>query len=87
MSRRYLVITELFLLTKGGTAVLHEQTGLRVDGANTEAVAQALMRLLRDDHLRAGLSEAAQARAHAELGWEKVAEKTANLRLINSEEV
>ena len=87
MSRRYLVITELFLPTKGGTAVLHEQTGLRVDGADGEAVAQALMRLLRDDHLRVGLAETAKARAHAELGWEKVAEKTADPLLFHGEEV
>jgi phosphatidyl-myo-inositol dimannoside synthase len=70
-----------------GAAVLHEQTGLRVDGADGEAVAQALIRFFKDDHLRAALAEAARARAHAELGWERVAEKTSNLRLINSEEV
>ena len=63
-----------------GAAVLHERTGLRVEGTHGEAVVQALTRLLRDDHLRAGLAEAAQARAQAELGWESVAAKTANLQ-------
>jgi phosphatidylinositol alpha-1,6-mannosyltransferase len=70
-----------------GAAVLHEQTGLRVDGADVEAVAQALTRLLWDDQLRAGLAEAACARAHTELGWERVAEKTADLLSTNKEEV
>ncbi len=62
-----------------GAAVLHEQTGLRVDGADSDAVSQALARLLSDDDLRQRLADAAKARAHRELGWESVAECTRGL--------
>ena len=62
-----------------GAAVLHEQTGLRVDGGDSESVTRALAQMLSDDELRQRLAEAAKARAHAALGWEKVAEKTADL--------
>ena len=41
MNGRYPVITELFLPTRGGTALLHEQTGLCVEGSEIEIVAQA----------------------------------------------
>jgi len=70
-----------------GAAVLHEKTGLRVDGADSESVTRALARLLSDDDLRQRLAEAAMARVHTQLGWERVAEKTANLRLVNGEGV
>ncbi len=62
-----------------GAAVLHEQTGLRVDGADNESVTCALARMLSDDSLRQRLAESAKARAHRELGWERVAEFTAGL--------
>jgi phosphatidylinositol alpha-1,6-mannosyltransferase len=59
-----------------GAAVLHEETGLRVNGADGAAVARALERLLDDDALRRRLAAAARARAEADLGWERVAAKT-----------
>lgn len=62
-----------------GAAVLDEQTGLRVDGADAAAVAQALARLLGDEELRRRLAEAGRLRAESELAWERVAEKTAML--------
>ena len=67
--------------------MLHEQTGLRVDGANSDAVSQALALMLSDDEMRHHLAETAEARARAEMGWEAVAEKTANLLLTDREEV
>jgi len=65
-----------------GAAVLHEQTGLRVDGADGKAVARELGRLLSDDDLRRRLAQAANARAVAELGWEEVAERTTVLHHV-----
>ena len=62
-----------------GAAVLHEETGLRVDGDDQEAVMHALDRLLGDDELRQRLARAARLRAESELSWERVAERTAAL--------
>jgi phosphatidylinositol alpha-1,6-mannosyltransferase len=62
-----------------GAAVLHEETGLRVDGDDQEAVMHALARLLGDDELRQRLARAARLRAESELSWERVAERTAVL--------
>ena len=62
-----------------GAAVLHEQTGLRVDGADSEAVTQGLLRLLSDDELRQRVSEGARVRAHRELGWDRIANRTQGL--------
>jgi phosphatidylinositol alpha-1,6-mannosyltransferase len=62
-----------------GAAVLHEQTGLRVDGADGDAVARALTRLLGDDGLRQRMAAAARERAKSEMGWERVAMKTGRL--------
>jgi phosphatidylinositol alpha-1,6-mannosyltransferase len=62
-----------------GAAVLDGETGLRVDGADPQAVAAALLRLLGDEPLRRRLSEAGRRRAEGELAWERVAEKTAAL--------
>ncbi|RLQ20764.1 glycosyltransferase [Seongchinamella sediminis] len=62
-----------------GAAVIHEQTGLRVDGGESEEVTRALARLLDDDGLRLRLAEVAQHRACSELGWDRVAELTQGL--------
>lgn len=64
-----------------GAAVLHEKTGLRVPGDDLNAIENALIRLLEDDQLRSKLAGAACTRAHAELGWTSVAERTSGLRL------
>jgi phosphatidyl-myo-inositol dimannoside synthase len=62
-----------------GAAVLDEETGLRVEGADTTAVTQALARLLGNDDLRHRLADAGRRRAERELAWERVAGKTAAL--------
>jgi phosphatidylinositol alpha-1,6-mannosyltransferase len=62
-----------------GAAVIDEVTGLRVDGADEDAVTRALARLLGDEALRLRLAEAARLRAETDLAWERVAEKTATL--------
>lgn len=67
--------------TDGGTgsAVLNEETGLRVDGKDLAAVTQGLHRLVTDAALRSRLAAAAQARAHECFSWEAVAEATRTL--------
>src|ERR1051326_1313289 len=55
----------------GGTAdaVLHEQTGLVVDGANDRAVETAIFRLLADFAERERMGTAAHRRFWAEFAW------------------
>lgn len=62
----------------GGTAsaVLHEQTGLRVDGAETAAVVNGLRRLLVYDEQAAAWGDAGLRRVQERFAWEKVAEAT-----------
>lgn len=62
-----------------GSAVLHNQTGVRVDGASVMAIESALRALLTDTVLRTRLAEAAYARALALFGWDRVAESTRRL--------
>ena len=62
-----------------GAAVIDGVTGLRVDGASTEAVANALGRLLADSDLARRLGEQGHARALREFSWPRVAEKTRQL--------
>lgn len=62
-----------------GSAVLHEETGLRVDGTSVEAVAEGLRRLATDPAARAAWGARALERAHREFAWERVAEKTLQL--------
>lgn len=64
-----------------GSAVLHRQTGLRVDGASLDAVVDALRELLTQDALRQRLAEAARQRVLAEFSWTRVADKTRRLHL------
>lgn len=63
---------------KGGTgdAVIHEKTGLRIDGASVDAVATALRRMLGDATIRSQLGKAALERAHGTFGWDTVAKRT-----------
>ncbi|HQS98951.1 MAG: glycosyl transferase [Hydrogenophilales bacterium 16-64-46] len=64
-----------------GSAVLHRQTGLRVDGTSLDAVVEALRELLTQDALRKRLAEAARQRVLAEFSWMRVADKTRRLHL------
>jgi len=63
-----------------GAAVIDGVTGLRIDGASTEAVADALGRLLADPVLARELGEHGYARALRDFSWERVAEKTRSLQ-------
>lgn len=63
-----------------GSAVLHNQTGLRVDGNDIEAVADGLRQLLQQPELAATLGQAAFQRVGQEFSWERVAEKTRQLK-------
>jgi phosphatidylinositol alpha-1,6-mannosyltransferase len=68
-----------------GSAVAHERTGLRVDGASSTHIAEALMRILSDIELCATMGAAAQARAENEFSWELIAEKTQHIFPYRSE--
>ena len=62
-----------------GAAVIDGVTGLRVDGASTEAVAEALGRLLGDPVLSRELGEQGHRRALRDFSWQRVADKTRQL--------
>jgi phosphatidylinositol alpha-1,6-mannosyltransferase len=64
--------------TDGGTgsAVLHGETGLRVDGKTFEAVVDGLRRLLDDNGLRNRLGAAGLQRVAEQFAWEQVARAT-----------
>ena len=64
-----------------GSAVIDGVTGLRVDGASVEAVAEGLGRILGDPTLGARLGQNGQRRATSEFSWEQVAEGTRQLHL------
>ena len=64
-----------------GSAVLHNQTGLRVDGNDIQAVADGLRHLLQQPELTATLGQAALQRVEQEFAWERVAEKTRQLKI------
>lgn len=59
-----------------GSAVLHDVTGLRVDGRSLDAVASGLSRLVQDADLQARLGAAGRARVGADFSWDAVASKT-----------
>lgn len=62
-----------------GSAVLHEETGLRVCGESVNAIHAALHRLLTDVVLRTRLETAARVRARDAFSWEMVAQRTRSL--------
>jgi phosphatidyl-myo-inositol dimannoside synthase len=64
----------------GGTAdaVVHERTGLLVDPTSPEAVAEAVLRLLRNPAEAARIGAAGRARAR-ELSWERVGDDVATV--------
>lgn len=65
-----------------GAAVIHEVTGLRVDGTSTDAVSSALKRVLTDDALAAALGAAGLERAKNDFDWSVVARQTRALALM-----
>lgn len=56
-----------------GSAVLHDRTGLRVDGASEEAVWLALRKLLSDGEYREKLGKEALERVQRLFSWDQVA--------------
>jgi phosphatidylinositol alpha-1,6-mannosyltransferase len=67
-----------------GSAVLHNQTGIRVDGLSVEAVAAGLRSLLTQPTLSLELGQHAYQRAQREFSWERVAEKTRQLNMTEN---
>ena len=63
-----------------GAAVVDGVTGLRVDGASTKAVADALGRLLGDADLAKSLGEQGYARTLRDFSWQRVAARTRELQ-------
>lgn len=59
-----------------GSAVIDGVTGLRVDANSDIPLSEALLTLLRDDHVRAAMGAAGLKRARSELSWEAVARQT-----------
>lgn len=62
-----------------GAAVIDEVTGLRIDGASTQAVAEALWRLLHDPSLARSMGASGYRRAMSGFSWQRVAEKMREL--------
>jgi len=62
-----------------GSAVLHNQTGLRVDGESVDAVAGGLRSLLTQPELTREFGQRALLRVEREFAWERVADKTRQL--------
>ncbi|NQU83210.1 MAG: glycosyltransferase family 4 protein [Parcubacteria group bacterium] len=56
-------------------AVLDNQTGLIVDGNNSNEIADAIIRLIKDNDLRQRLGKNARERVVGEFTWEKQVEK------------
>lgn len=59
-----------------GSAVLDNETGLRIEGADGEQVVESLSDILGDEALARRLSRNALERVQREFAWEAVAEKT-----------
>ncbi|OYY62376.1 MAG: glycosyl transferase [Hydrogenophilales bacterium 28-61-11] len=64
-----------------GSAVLHQQTGLRVDGHSVDAVAAGLHIFLTRPEQTREWGQQALLRVQREFSWERVAEKTRQLNL------
>lgn len=67
-----------------GSAVLHGETGLRVEGLSADAVADGLRSLLTQPTLAREWGQRALQRVEREFSWERVAEKTRQLNLTAS---
>lgn len=59
-----------------GSAVVHEKTGLRVDGDSVDAVTSGLRRLLQNPDWAAALGLAGRQRVVEEFAWDEVARAT-----------
>ena len=69
--------------TAGGTgsAVVDGVTGLRVDGEDGGQLLEAIAELLKDERRREEMGARGLERARSELAWERVAEKTRQLKM------
>jgi len=67
-----------------GSAVLHGETGLRVDGTSVDAVADGLRSLLTQPDLTGAWGQRALQRVEREFSWERVAEKTRQLNMTTT---
>jgi phosphatidylinositol alpha-1,6-mannosyltransferase len=61
-----------------GSAVKHDETGIRVDGNNLVAIADGLRKLTKNKNEFSNFGNQAQARVIQEFSWERVAAKTAS---------
>ncbi len=68
-----------------GSAVEDGVTGLRVDGNDTQSLLQALMSLLSDKERRLEMGQRGLDRVQREFTWERVAEKTRQLKMSTGE--
>jgi len=59
-----------------GAAVLHEATGLRVDGTSLNAIEGGLRRILKDANLGERMGNAGRLRVSDQFSWDAVASKT-----------
>jgi len=64
-----------------GSAVLHQQTGLRVDGNSVDAVVAGLRIFLTQPEQKRAWGQQALLRVQREFAWERVADKTRKLNL------
>jgi len=69
-----------------GSAVLHEQTGIRVDGNDITQVVDALRRLLTQAPLTRALGQAGLDRVQSKFAWEQVAKATRRALLARETE-
>lgn len=67
-----------------GSAVLHGETGLRIDGTSVDAVADGLRRLLTQPAQTREWGQRALQRVEREFSWERVAEKTRQLNMTTT---
>ncbi|MCU0535368.1 MAG: glycosyltransferase family 4 protein [Hydrococcus sp. Prado102] len=56
-------------------AILNEKTGFVFESGDSEALAEASLRLLRDDNLRLSMGEAGHQRAVELFSWDRIVEK------------
>ena len=68
-----------------GSAVLHGETGLRVDGVSVEAVTDGLRSLLTQPAQTLEWGQRALQRVEREFAWERVADKTRTLNGMHDE--
>lgn len=64
-----------------GAAVLHGETGFRVDGSDEREIVERLEQLIADPALRERLGDNAHRRVVAEFSWQSVAQRTLALSM------